>query len=344
MDGIATGEALYQASQRKRGLTGSTIKIIAVVSMLIDHIAATVLTRMLIVRGLYSLPGDVASVAAWLAENGDLYLIMTTMRAIGRLGFPIFCFLLTEGFQKTRNLKKYILRLGLFALISEIPFDLAISGRVLEFQYQNVYFTLFLGILSLTAFDYMARWNPGKGLQALLTLAGLLLLPLYGAVFLFLQLRSWFFYPVGGAVFGVLFGVFFAAVLLFYGIYRKGKGSDRAWRVCADLAALAVLMAAADLLRTDYAGMGVLTIAVMYCFRRNKAGSMAAGCGALNLMCFLEMNPSEIPAFFALLPIALYNGERGLKMKYFFYVFYPAHLLLLWLISAAMGMGGISAV
>jgi hypothetical protein len=53
---------------------------------------------------------------------------------------------------------------------------------------------------------------------------------------------------------------------------------------------------------------------------------------------------NEITAFFVLIPIALYNGRRGLKMKYFFYAFYPAHLLILWLIAAAMGMGWIAVV
>lgn len=344
MDGMQAGAPMYQAARRNKGITGSTVKIIAVVTMLIDHIGAAILTRMLIVRGMYTMPGDSAAIARWLAENGALYSAMLVMRMIGRLGFPIFCFLLTEGFQKTRSRKKYMFRLGLFALISEIPFDLAFSGQILEFRYQNVYFTLFIGMLGLTAFDCLAKWDAGKGLRIALTAAGLLLLPLYGAAFLTNQLRSWFYLPGSGVVFGVLFGVLLVAVLIFYMILRKGKGSDRAWRICADLAVLAVIMATADLLRTDYGGMGVLTIAAMYCFRRNKVLSMTAGCGGLNLMCFFQLNPSEIPAFFALIPVALYNGERGLKMKYFFYAFYPAHLLLLWLIAAVMGMGGISAV
>ena len=116
--------------------------------------------------------------------------------------------------------------------------------------------------------------------------------------------------------------------------YRNMKGADRAWRTCADLAVLAVAMCAADFLRTDYGGMGVLTISVMYLFRQKKVICMLAGCIVLTLMSF-----SEIPAFLTLLPIAFYNGKRGLKMKYFFYAFYPVHLLILWLIAVVMGMG-----
>ena len=94
---------------------------------------------------------------------------------------------------------------------------------------------------------------------------------------------------------------------------------------------------AAELLRTDYAGMGVLTIAVMYLLRRRRALSMAAGCVVLSVMSL-----TELPAFFAVIPIALYNGRRGLKMKYFFYAFYPVHLALLYLTAVLLGLGGVT--
>ena len=179
--GVTGGQMPIQ-EQRKGGVSGSTIKIIAVVTMLIDHFAAAILMRMLVVRGIYSLPGDYRGIMRWLAENGVLYYGMSALRMVGRLGFPIFCFLLVEGFQKTHDLRKYTLRLGLFALISEIPFDLAFSAKVLEFNYQNVYFTLFLGILGLTAFDFFGKKELGAGLRGLFTAAGILLLPLYAGL------------------------------------------------------------------------------------------------------------------------------------------------------------------
>ncbi|MCR4907493.1 MAG: conjugal transfer protein TraX [Lachnospiraceae bacterium] len=95
-----------------------TLKLIACVSMLIDHI------------------GDILF-------PGERYL-----RHIGRLAFPIYAFLLTEGFFHSRNLKRYAMRLFGFALISELPFDLAFYGE-LSFKHQNVYFTLFLGLVLL---------------------------------------------------------------------------------------------------------------------------------------------------------------------------------------------------
>ncbi|MCM1188166.1 MAG: conjugal transfer protein TraX [bacterium] len=344
MDGMQSGTLPYQTSaQKKGGLSGSTVKIIAVAAMLIDHIAAAVLMRMLIVRGMYSLPNDGNQVLRWLLQNAGLYYGMQAMRTVGRLGFPIFCFLLVEGFQKTRNLKKYIFRLGLFALISEIPFDLAFSGCVLEGGYQNVYFTLFLGILALAAFDFIAKWNPGKGVRILLTAAGILLTSLACALCGWFLVLYWFFEPDRSS-FLIVWGASLTAVLVFYLICRRKKGGDKAWRMCACLTALMLLMAAAELLRTDYGGMGVFTIAAMYLFRKNKVKSMLAGCIALNLLCLIEANTSELAAFFALLPVAFYNGERGWKLKYFFYAFYPVHLLAVWLIAAAMGMGWISAI
>ena len=356
MDSVQLSAPVYETpaqKQKKKGISGSTIKIIAVVTMLIDHVAAALLTRMLISRGLLdiSMSGDYVQIMQWIADNAVLYYGMSAMRMIGRLGFPIFCFLLVEGFQKTRNIKKYVFRMGLFALISEIPFDLACSGKVLEFGYQNVYFTLLIGILTLCVFDFFAKHDMHKALQVILTIVGILILPGYAAVAFcnfvgsfVAQLGISLAYLMGGQekitiLLTVVYIVFVIAMVIAYAVFRRVQGSDRAWRMCADMAALSVAMFAADFLRTDYSGMGVLTIAVMYLFRKRKVISMLSGCVVLTLMSF-----NEITAFFALIPIALYNGERGLKMKYFFYIFYPAHLLIIWLIAAAMGMGWMSAI
>ncbi|MDF2822298.1 MAG: TraX protein [Clostridiales bacterium] len=109
------------------------LKIIAVVTMLIDH-------------------------AGFL-----LFDNLVALRIIGRLAFPIYAFLLTEGYKKTSNKKKYLLRIGLFALISEIPFNLALfyspstlSGYSLSQTYisQNIYFTLFIGLLAIMIYEY----------------------------------------------------------------------------------------------------------------------------------------------------------------------------------------------
>ncbi|MCM1191318.1 MAG: conjugal transfer protein TraX [Butyrivibrio sp.] len=331
--------------QKGKGIPGSTVKIIAVAAMLIDHVAAALLTRLILVRGYYGAVWDVQSYQTWMQKNWLLFYGMQLMRTIGRLGFPVFCFLLVEGFQKTRNVKKYAFRLGLFALISEVPFDLALAGRVWYSGYQNVYFTLLIGILTLWIFDIIKKHRPAKWLQTLLMLGGMLLIPFYAAMLLRNFFRNLFGIAVSewlllGGMYLLLLGV----TCVVWQVCLRKRGFDGTWRLFGDLGVLAVTMALADLLRTDYGGMGVLTIAVMYALRSNRLRSMAGGCGALVLMSLIKLNASEIPAFLALLPIIRYNGERGLKMKYFFYIFYPAHLLIIWLICHAMGIGRIPVI
>lgn len=146
----------------QKGFSGSTLKLIAIITMLIDHIGAAVIARLLI------------------AGQGSemLYKIYYAMRAVGRVAFPIFCFLLVEGFFYTGSRKKYALRLFGFALLSEIPFDLAFSGKILEFGYQNVFFTLLIGLLTIMLFDEVVKkqeWHPvlRSALLVIITFGGM---------------------------------------------------------------------------------------------------------------------------------------------------------------------------
>lgn len=232
----------------QRGISGSTLKIIAIAAMLIDHIGAVVVLRMLL-RGF----------------NSELYTFYNILRGIGRIGFPIFCFLLIEGFEHTRNSKKYALRLGIFALISEIPFDLAFQGKLVDLSYQNVFFTLFIGLMVMI----LCRKISEK----------------------FRENR-----------------------LVMYILY-------------VPTVFLGVMLA--EFLQTDYAGIGILCIMALYFFRGNKACQMVAGCTA-----FLW----ELPAPLAFIPVVFYNGKRGLRIKYFFYAFYPVHLFLLYLAARFAGL------
>ncbi len=112
-------------------IPGSTLKIIAMVCMLIDHTAAVLFDRILISRGLLDAVNASDGGASFLSTGNTavIYYADMIMRAIGRISFPIFCFLLIEGFMHTHDVKKYALNLGIFALVSEIPFDLAFAGN-----------------------------------------------------------------------------------------------------------------------------------------------------------------------------------------------------------------------
>ncbi|MCR4782320.1 MAG: conjugal transfer protein TraX [Lachnospiraceae bacterium] len=122
----------------KKNFSGLTLKIIAIVSMLIDHIGAAVIEPIL------SAPNNLSN-----SQFQTLLHIDYICRDIGRLAFPLFCFLIVEGFLHTRNWKKYLLRLCIFALISEIPFDLAFQRKLIELNAQNVFFTLAIGLLTI---------------------------------------------------------------------------------------------------------------------------------------------------------------------------------------------------
>lgn len=76
-------------------------------------------------------------------------------RIIGRLAFPIFCFLIVEGFHHTRNHLNYLIRLSIFAVLSEIPFDLAFYGHIFDLQHQNVFITLALGLSAIFCLEEM---------------------------------------------------------------------------------------------------------------------------------------------------------------------------------------------
>ncbi len=211
------------------------LKLIAIITMLIDHTGAVLV------------PG-----------NTMLNLIM---RCIGRLSFPIFVFLLVEGFHHTKDVKKYLLRMGAFALISEIPFDLAFYGKVLEFNHQNIFFTLFLGLLCM----YLMR-------------------------------------EVG-----------------------KKFNKNIIIMICLNAFLMLAIGLIAFILKTDYDYRGIILIVAFYLFRESK---LLRGFSLLFVSGYL-LGYINILATASIIPISFYNGQKGKSIKYAFYIFYPAHLLIL---------------
>ena len=216
-------------------LSGSVLKIIAVLSMLVDHSAAV-----LVDRSVYP----------------DIY---TCMRTFGRLAFPIFCFLLVEGYIHTRNIKKYIIRLGIFALISEVPFDMAILGaNGIELTHQNVFFTLFLGLLMVWCIEWCIEHYKNNQLLQIIVV--------------------------------ILFAV------------------------------------AAYFLKTDYMYYGIIQIAFFYYMHNMQLYRIFS-------IILINLYMNQPFGALALLLTEAYNGKRGINIKYLIYVFYPLHLIILYLIK-----------
>ena len=138
-------------------LDGSALKVLAVIAMIADHTASALLgdTSIILFR-----------LGTWIIDLYDL------MRMVGRISFPLFAFLLVEGFEHTRSVKRYAGNLLLFALASEIPWNLEHSGTLL-YGGQNVMFTLLFGLLGLWVIrDYQgSREKKAAALLGLLALS-----------------------------------------------------------------------------------------------------------------------------------------------------------------------------
>lgn len=232
------------------------LKAIACITMLIDHIAAV-----LVLECFYQATGE--SKAVWLE-------IYKTLRVIGRLAFPIYCFLLVEGVSYTKNTKSYGQRLMVGLLLSEIPFDLAFYGKI-NWEHQSVMVTLLLGFLML---EFLKKYPH----------------PLMKLLMIF---------P-------------FAFI--------------------------------AEKLGSDYGAKGIMVIA-LFAFTRNikyKYLWQFLGLWFIfspdHLMMFnwrdgIRWAIQEL-AIFAVIPIALYSGHKATNstlLQWVFYLFYPAHLLILYL-------------
>lgn len=128
-----------------RCLNSNILKMIAIVAMLIDHSAVVFIENRILGGPFDFIPAATSEyVAMWW--KADIVL-----RFIGRISMPIFCYQIVEGFLHTKDVKQYAGRLLLFAAVSEIPFDLAVFNTWFYPWYQNVFFTLLMGLLAIAA-------------------------------------------------------------------------------------------------------------------------------------------------------------------------------------------------
>lgn len=244
----------YLPTRQEKPLSADIIKYIAAAAMLIDHIAWCF--------------ADTYTAAGMI------------MHTIGRITAPIMCYFIAEGYHYTRNVKKYLLRLGIFAVISWIPYNYMEIGALpfgdgwLRLM-QSVIFTFFLGLLALAAIHKETIPKAVRVIIVILLCA-------------FSTIGDW---PVLGVVWIILF----------------------------------------DRYRGD--------------FKKQAAAFAVSSVVLLTLMLIVIMGESPAEALFqygvllALVPLYLYNGGKGRTggfNKWFFYIFYPLHMLLLGLIKYAV--------
>lgn len=139
----------YNGCGKKYGMTAAVLKTAAYLSMLFDHFFAVIFLNYM---KLHRVDGMFDPQLEWIYSMG---------RAVGRVSFVLFAFLIVEGFVHTRSREKYLLRLLLFAVVSEIPFDLAFSGKLMDWGGQNIYWTLLIGTLVLMMWEHLGGYVTG---------------------------------------------------------------------------------------------------------------------------------------------------------------------------------------
>jgi len=279
-------------------LGSDIIKKIAMFCMLIDHIGVGIIEKLYVV----TLDADRARM---------LININQVLRAVGRIAFPIFCYQIAVGILRTRNRMKYVMRMLLFAFISEIPFDLLNAGRVLDMSYQNVMITLFLGTVTVICMDFFEEK---------------------------LDVRRLCAKAAGNTA------------------IAKAGGNTVIAKATINTVIATVFCLIAELLKTDYGAKGVILIVLFYFTKRECEAeayiSEASKMLIVEILFMLEvfvitllrsksMNATityctfEVYALLAFPLILADTGERkgGVLLKWAGYVFYPAHMLIIYLIS-----------
>ena len=270
---------------RKLSLSNAGLKNIAYLTMLIDHFFAIIFMQMI---RQYSSAGY---------ETNMMSLVYSVGRAVGRISFVLFAYLTVEGFIHTRSRIKYMLRLMLFAVVSEVPFDLAFAGQVIEFDSQNIFFTLLISVFVLTVWEWVE-----KSVQMMRHTGAQRDIYWYICIVVFRVMQ------IGVVLLGCSAAYFlrtdykYMGVLLIYTFYIL-----RNHRIYVKIVPVACVMFlgiwSINLLRYS----GIYTTAYLFRFSMR-----------------------ELYGLFAFIPIALYDGTKGRQLpKAVCYGFYPVHLLAL---------------
>ena len=266
------------APSEKRGLSAKALKWIAMITMAIDHTAIAVIIPASKFHYFTGFPLE------------ELYYVC---RMIGRLAFPLFIYLIVDSFFYTRNRKRFVIGLLVFALISEVPFDITVAlpvGGHFDtiwdwIYYQNVYFTLLVGVLCMLFSEYVLHGS--------------------AAVISDRAVRE----------------------QQQQGPEDTSGEHSPAFRVLmvALITVLGCLLA--SFLRCDYGLYGVLAIVFAYLIRRTGHKKLEI----FGIVLPLAVNSFvEIIALVDWFLIFASNGKRGnIRHKWLYYIFYPAHLAIL---------------
>ncbi len=181
---------------------------------------------------------------------------------IGEIGFPLFAFCISEGFYYTRDRKKYLRNLFIFALITEIIFDYAFYEDI-NWLHQNVLFTFSLSVLFLMIYEKINNSNKNTSTKTAL---------LFLVFIIFLLIST------------ITFG--------------------------------------------DHNTYGLILIYIFYVFRDKPVIKYILSAIILFISYKYKFALLSIPI------MMMYNGKKGFNLKYFFYTFYPLHLLILIIVRA----------
>ena len=227
--------------------------------------------------------------------------LQLSLFAIGGVTFPIMAFFVSEGYKHTSNVKKYFLRIFIFALIAQYPFMLALR----DFQRLNIMFTISLGLALIVLYDkmqkpvhrYLIFW-PLFIVSAVFTIMfdwmiiGLIIMLMYHVISNESRRRTW--PSIAAGVFYIVSCLPIAITLIRYGIDNLPQSRDD----------IAIALPMYSIVNRDV--LFVMTFPI--------------GC------------------FLAMYLLKRYNGERGRNMKYLFYLFYPLHLIILASVAYAFGL------
>lgn len=267
-------------------LSNAALKNIAYLTMLIDHFFAVVFTK--IIRQL----------AAAGYGTDTLIQIRQDGRAVGRMAFVLFAYLTAEGFLHTRSRPKYLLRLTLLALVSEVPFDLAFSGQIVDSTGQNTLFTLSIGVLVLIVWEWAASCVR-------------MLYHTKAVRDIYWHFCVWIFR-------GVQLGTLLLGCLAAYML-----------RVDYRLVGVPLIFTFYILYDKPFYAQIVPVACVL--FLGTWSNNYMKYTGIESSEYILRFSMRELYGLFAFVPIALYDGAKGRPFpKAVYYGFYPVHLLLLY--------------